>query len=145
MTGMLAVRPFRATKSGWVYDDAGHAVVYCDGCGLLYSDAALYADPHFICACGRLGQRMEYATPEQCGPSAPAAATYRWRVTWVPEDPREAPESVDVTGSAEHAVSAADAGPPSEYAVRESVIERRGAAHTGDQPPAGSRSAPHGC
>ena len=60
---------------------------------------------------------------------------YHWRITWVPDDDREAEESQDVTGTVAHAESVADAGPPSEYAVRESVIERRGAANIpGERP-----------
>lgn len=50
----------------FVIDSNRDFVIVCDGCGELYSDLFLQSDPHFICDCGRLGQRMDYATPEDC-------------------------------------------------------------------------------
>ena len=67
-----AVPPFKVGKWGWVYDSTGSVVVVCswmdsDLCTKLYAEDRINTDGHFICECGRLGQRMEEATPERCG------------------------------------------------------------------------------
>ena len=57
----LAVRPFRVNDVGFVITD----------CPLRFSEVD--KDGHFMCPnCGRLGQRMVEASPEQCGLTANA-------------------------------------------------------------------------
>lgn len=53
---------------------------------------------------------------------------YHWRITWVPVDPNEGEEYIDVIGTREDAEAVADQGPLYEYECRETVIERRGKA-----------------
>jgi len=70
LTQFRAVPPFRAAPP-WVVDASGSLVLACSestNCPHRYSENAVDADAHFICPnCGRLGQRMVEATPEQCG------------------------------------------------------------------------------
>ena len=68
----LAVPPFKVTPGGiWVSDANGSIVLVCSedtNCQRRYSVRVVDAEPHFICpTCGRLGQRMVEARPEQCG------------------------------------------------------------------------------
>lgn len=67
----LAVRPFRITDAGLVIDANGSTVLACSevtDCPLRFAEREVEKDGHFICPnCGRLGQRMVEATPEQCG------------------------------------------------------------------------------
>ena len=48
----------------FVRDSHGAVVLACD-CGRMYSEREIDADLDFICPCGRLGQRMDEATPQQ--------------------------------------------------------------------------------
>lgn len=68
---MIATRPFTIGQFGTVIDVKGHTVLVCSPdappCAF-YSEPAIDGDPHYTCPkCGRLGLRMEEATPEQCG------------------------------------------------------------------------------
>lgn len=71
---MLAVEPLRM-QDGLVVDANGSRVLVCFAdddpeliahCDRKYSEALVDADPHFICPCGRLGQRMEECPPHRC-------------------------------------------------------------------------------
>lgn len=68
-----AVPPFRVAgkTEAYVRDAKQALVLVCDvnddPCAF-YSENAVLRDAHFTCPkCGRLGQRMDYATPKQCG------------------------------------------------------------------------------
>lgn len=58
--------PLRRMLSPLVEDANGRLVMACDCCGKLYTDR-IDEEPWFVCPCGRLGQRMDEATVEQCG------------------------------------------------------------------------------
>lgn len=67
-----AVPPFSIGKHGHVYDANGSKVLVCDldfpGCSKLYAEDRVDSDGWFICEeCGKLGLRMEEATPDRCG------------------------------------------------------------------------------
>ncbi len=79
----LATSPFHVTAHGFV-DTADHdRVLVCandSDCPYLYAESKINADAWFMCPnCGRLGQRMEEATPQRCGLMIlpPPEATYR--------------------------------------------------------------------
>ncbi|MCR9202931.1 MAG: hypothetical protein NXI04_30160 [Planctomycetaceae bacterium] len=65
-----AVMPFRLIGQ-FVVDAENSRVLTCfdDGedCDRRYSEDRVNDDPHFICECGRLGQRMEEISPSRCG------------------------------------------------------------------------------
>jgi len=65
-----ATPPFRIVGIN-VYDSTDALVLACSregDCTARYSEIAIDADPSFICPrCGRLGLRMEEASPKQCG------------------------------------------------------------------------------
>jgi hypothetical protein len=71
MNAWLAVTPFRVNEYGFVVDATGSRVLACSedtDCTLRFSEREVETDGHFMCQnCGRLGQRMVEATPEQCG------------------------------------------------------------------------------
>jgi hypothetical protein len=66
-----AVPPFRVGDHGLVYDANGSRVLVCSldfpGCAKMYAEDRVDSYAWFICECGRLGQRMEEATPSRCG------------------------------------------------------------------------------
>ena len=70
----LAVRPFHVNGADFVIDATGSTVLACSeetDCPLRFSEREVNKDGHFICPnCGRLGQRMIEASPEQCGLTA---------------------------------------------------------------------------
>ena len=70
----LAVLPFHVNAHGFVEDATGSQVLVCSedtDCTLRFSEREVDKDGHFMCPnCGRLGQRMVEATPEQCGMTA---------------------------------------------------------------------------
>lgn len=66
-TAVDVTPPFRVLPSGFIADSTDSIVLACDGCGKLYAEDGVAADAWFMCSCGRLGQRMEEATAEQCG------------------------------------------------------------------------------
>jgi len=70
----LAVRPFHVNGADFVIDATGSTVLVCSeetDCPLRFSEREVNKDGHFICPnCGRLGQRMIEASPEQCGLTA---------------------------------------------------------------------------
>jgi hypothetical protein len=78
MSEARAIAPFHVNAHGWVVDATGSRVLVCAGwcagdmdCPLRFNEREVDADGHFICPnCGRLGQRMVEATPEQCGLTA---------------------------------------------------------------------------
>ena len=59
----IAVEPFTETEYGLVKDAEGDDVVTCNEhdeyCSKRYKGRVIDRHPHFICDCGRLGQRME--------------------------------------------------------------------------------------
>ena len=67
----FGVLPFRVNESGFVEDVTGSRVIVCSedtDCTLRFSEREAEKDGHFMCpACGRLGQRMVAARPDQCG------------------------------------------------------------------------------
>lgn len=67
----LATDPFTVDSFGFVKDATGSRVLVCaedSDCPLRFSERAVDANGHFTCPnCGRLGQRMVEAKPEQCG------------------------------------------------------------------------------
>lgn len=68
--GFLAIRPFKLGRHGYIIDANGDRVLTCDNdgkCELLYAESKIDADPHFICECGRLGQRMEEVSITKAG------------------------------------------------------------------------------
>ena len=72
----LAVRPFHVNGADFVIDATGATVLACSeetDCPLRFSEREVNKDGHFICPnCGRLGQRMIEASPEQCDLTANA-------------------------------------------------------------------------
>lgn len=66
----LAVKPYRVDGS-FVKDANGSTVLACSedtDCPNRYAEREVEKDGWFMCPlCGRLGQRMVEATPEQCG------------------------------------------------------------------------------
>ena len=72
----LAVPPFHVNSADFVIDATGSTVLTCSeetDCPLRFSEREVNKDGHFICPnCGRLGQRMIEASPEQCGMTANA-------------------------------------------------------------------------
>jgi len=68
---MLGVLPFRVNERGFVEDATGARMLVCSedtDCAFRFSERAVDADAHFVCpSCGRLGQRMVEARPDQCG------------------------------------------------------------------------------
>lgn len=85
-SGCSAVLPFRVNAHGRVEDATGSQVMVCSedtDCPLRFNERSVDADGHFMCPnCGRLGQRMVEAIPEQCGLSPNA------RRSAAPEDGR---------------------------------------------------------
>ena len=67
----IARLPFHVNAQGFVVDAAGSRVLVCSedtDCALRFNELAVDSDGHFMCPnCGRLGQRMVDARPEQCG------------------------------------------------------------------------------
>jgi hypothetical protein len=67
----LAVPPLRVSRWGFVVDATQSRVLACSedtDCPLRFNENAVDADPHFTCPnCGRPGQRMVEARPDQCG------------------------------------------------------------------------------
>jgi predicted RNA-binding Zn-ribbon protein involved in translation (DUF1610 family) len=67
----LAKPPYFQNSGGVVRDATGSRVIVCSwegDCPLLFREIEVEKYGHFICPkCGRLGQRMVEATPEQCG------------------------------------------------------------------------------
>jgi len=67
----LAVPPFQVNGADFVIDATGSTVLACSeetDCTLRFSEREVGKDGHFTCPnCGRLGQRMIEASPEQCG------------------------------------------------------------------------------
>jgi len=66
---LLAVEPFTVDAYGKIIDADGDRVITCNEeippC-TLYKEKLVDADAWFMCPkCGRLGQRMEYASPQQ--------------------------------------------------------------------------------
>lgn len=63
--------PFRVNAHGFVEDATGSRVLVCSedtDCTLRFNERAVESDGHFMCPnCGRLGQRMVEARPDQCG------------------------------------------------------------------------------
>jgi hypothetical protein len=70
----LAVPPFHVNGADFVIDSTGSTVLACSeetDCPLRFSEREINKDGHFICPnCGRLGQRMIEASPEQCDMTA---------------------------------------------------------------------------
>ncbi len=66
-----AIPPFIIGPHGWVYDSTGCVVLACYRddtiCSRRYASNRVAEDPHYICPCGRLGQRMEEVSPDRCG------------------------------------------------------------------------------
>ena len=66
------VMPFRVV-GGFVVDAEQSRVLACyddddaDLCPRKHSEDKVNNDPHFMCECGRLGQRMEEVSPARCG------------------------------------------------------------------------------
>ena len=69
--GFLGVLPFQVHKNGFVVDASGARVLVCSedtDCTLRFNERDVDSDAHFMCPnCGRLGQRMVEARPDQCG------------------------------------------------------------------------------
>ena len=67
----LALPPYRKDADGVVFDSRGQRVLVCSedtDCPLRFSEPMVDSDGHFCCPdCGRLGQRMVEAKPDQCG------------------------------------------------------------------------------
>jgi predicted RNA-binding Zn-ribbon protein involved in translation (DUF1610 family) len=67
----LGALPFHVDARGFVEDATGSRVLVCSedtDCTLRFNERAVDSDGHFMCPnCGRLGQRMVEARPEQCG------------------------------------------------------------------------------
>jgi hypothetical protein len=66
----LAIPPYTGHLDH-VTDSTGATVIVCSwegDCLLRFNEREVEKDGHFMCPnCGRLGQRMVEATPEQCG------------------------------------------------------------------------------
>jgi len=66
----FAVPPLRA-EGKVVKDSTGSRVLVCaedTDCFMRFNERMVDSDGHFCCPnCGRLGQRMVEATPQQCG------------------------------------------------------------------------------
>ena len=67
----LAIPPYSHKEGEFVMDMTYSTVLACDedgDCPLRFNEREVEKDGHFTCPnCGRLGQRMIEATPEQCG------------------------------------------------------------------------------
>lgn len=67
----VAIEPFSLDGSGFVVDASGSRVLACydddADCSRRYAEDVVDTDGHFICACGRLGQRMEEVDSQRCG------------------------------------------------------------------------------
>ena len=69
MQDLLVVAPFKIDAYGKIIDENGDRVITCNDELLpctLYKEKMVDADAWFMCPkCGRLEQRMEYASPPQ--------------------------------------------------------------------------------